>query len=93
MKHRTLAGAVRPIAGLVVFLVSRGAIAEEIVVSNYKVTTNGMPFAIAVEKGYFKDYKANVTGVLSSDGGGTTIRNLLGGKLAYWCAPVVSARA
>jgi len=88
MNHRTSAGAVRFIAGLAVLLAAHGAIAEEIVVSNYKVTTNGMPFAIAVEKGYFKDHKANVTGVLSSDGGGTTIRNLLGGKLAYGEAAV-----
>ncbi len=88
MNHRTLGGAVTLIGALVVLLVSRSAIAEEIVVSNYKVTTNGMPFAIAVEKGYFKDHKANVTGVLSSDGGGTTIRNLLGGKLAYGEAAV-----
>ncbi len=57
--------------------------AEEIVVSNYGVTTNGMPFAVAMEKGFFKEFNANVTGILSSDGGGTTIRNLLGGKLAY----------
>ncbi len=47
-----------------------------------------MPFAVAVEKGYFKDFKADVTGILSSDRGGTTIRNLLGGKLAYGEAAV-----
>jgi len=27
--------------------------AEEIVVSNYGVSANGMPYAIAMEKGYF----------------------------------------
>lgn len=84
MNHRTLTGAI----ALVMLLASRGAPAEEIVVSNYKVTTNGMPFAIATEKGYFKEFKANVTGILSSDGGTTTIRNLLGGKLAYGEAAV-----
>lgn len=57
--------------------------AEEIVVSNYGTGTNGMPFAIALEKGYFKEFNVNVDGILSSDGGGSTIRNLLGGKLAY----------
>jgi NitT/TauT family transport system substrate-binding protein len=62
--------------------------AEQIVVSNYGVTTNGMPFAVAMEKGFFKEFKADVDGVLSSDGGGTTIRNLLGGKLAYGEAAV-----
>ena len=62
--------------------------AEQIVVSNYAVTTNGMPFAVAMERGYFKEFKVDVDGILTSDGGGTTIRNLLGGKLAYGEAAV-----
>ena len=62
--------------------------AEQVVVSNYAVTTNGMPFAVAMEKGYFKEFKVNVDGILTSDGGGTTIRNLLGGKLSYGEAAV-----
>lgn len=57
--------------------------AEEIVASNYGVTVNGMPFAVAKALGYFKQEGADVTGILSSSGGGTTIRNLLGGNLAY----------
>jgi NitT/TauT family transport system substrate-binding protein len=70
-------------------LLSLGAAhAEQIVVSNYGVTTNGMPFAIAREKGYFKEQKVDVDGILTSDGGGTTIRNLLGGKLSYGEAAV-----
>ena len=62
--------------------------AEQIVVSNYAVTTNGMPFAVAMDKGYFKEFKVDVDGILTSDGGGTTIRNLLGGKLSYGEAAV-----
>jgi len=69
-------------------LVLSAARAEQIVVSNYAVTTNGMPFAVAMEKGYFKEFKVDVDGILTSDGGGTTIRNLLGGKLAYGEAAV-----
>lgn len=57
--------------------------AEEIVVSNYGVTVNGMPYAVAKGLGYFEEEGADVTGILSSSGGGTTIRNLLGGSLAY----------
>ena len=67
---------------------SAAARAEQIVVSNYAVTTNGMPFAVAMEKGYFKEFNVQVDGILTSDGGGTTIRNLLGGKLAYGEAAV-----
>ena len=57
--------------------------AEEIVVSNYGVSANGMPYAIALEKGYFKEEGANVTGILSSAGGGTTLRNMLAGNAPY----------
>src|ERR1700751_2963300 len=57
--------------------------AEQIVVSNYGIAANGMPYAVAMEKGFFKDEGADVTGILSSNGGGTTIRNLLGGNLDY----------
>jgi NitT/TauT family transport system substrate-binding protein len=57
--------------------------AEEIVVSNYAQTVNGMPYAVAKGLGYFQQEGANVTGILTSMGGGTTIRNALGGDLAY----------
>jgi NitT/TauT family transport system substrate-binding protein len=56
---------------------------EEIVVSNYGVTVNGMPYAVAQALGYFEEEGADVTGILSSSGGGTTIRNLMGGSLAF----------
>jgi len=64
-------------------LVAGAAQAEQIVVSNYGVSPNGMPFAVAMAKGYFKEFNVDVDGILTSDGGGTTIRNLLGGKLAF----------
>jgi NitT/TauT family transport system substrate-binding protein len=57
--------------------------AEQIVVSNYGIAANGMPYAVAMEKGFFKQEGADVSGILSSNGGGTTIRNLLGGNLDY----------
>ncbi len=78
-----LIGAVWAVAALGACFNPARVAAEQIVVSNYGITTNGMPFAIAMEKGYFKEAGADVTGILSSDGGGTTIRNLLGGDLAY----------
>lgn len=60
-----------------------GQAAEQIVVSNYGIAANGMPYAVAMEKGFFKQEGADVSGILSSNGGGTTIRNLLGGHLSY----------
>jgi NitT/TauT family transport system substrate-binding protein len=69
------------IAVLAVLMSKAGA--EEIVVSNYGVSANGMPFAIAMEKGYFKEEGANVAGIITSAGGGTTLRNMLAGNAPY----------
>src|SRR5262249_29693417 len=70
--------------------------AEEIVVSNYGVAANGMPYAVALAKGFFKQNGADVTGILTSEGGGTTVRTLLGGNLAYGeinlTAPVIAVQ-
>jgi NitT/TauT family transport system substrate-binding protein len=71
------------LAGLVA-LIGVTAGAEEIVVSNYAVSANGMPFGVAMAKGYFKDEGLNITGLISSAGGGTTLRNMLaGGGVPY----------
>jgi hypothetical protein len=50
---------------------------------HHGIAANGMPYAIAMVKGYFKQAGADVSGIISSQGGGTTIRNLIGGKLDY----------
>ena len=63
--------------------VAGGALAEEIVVSNYGVSANGMPFAVAMEKGFFKEEGANVTGIITSAGGGTSLRNMIAGSVPY----------
>jgi NitT/TauT family transport system substrate-binding protein len=74
---------------------ARIAIADDIAIANYGVAMNGMPFAIAISKGYFKEEGApNITGIMTDSGGGTTIRNLTAGDLLYGessLAAVVSA--
>ena len=58
--------------------------AEEIAVGNYGVSANGMPFGVALHKGYFKEEGLNITGLISSAGGGTSLRNMLaGGGVPY----------
>jgi NitT/TauT family transport system substrate-binding protein len=56
--------------------------AEQIAVGNYGSSANGMPFGIALAKGYFKEEGADVTGIVSSEGGGTSVRNAMSG-VAY----------
>jgi NitT/TauT family transport system substrate-binding protein len=42
-----------------------------------------MPYAVALAKDFFKAEGANVTGILTSAGGGTTLRNMLAGSAPY----------
>jgi NitT/TauT family transport system substrate-binding protein len=71
------------VLALLLALAAAPARAEEIVVSNYGVSANGMPYAVALEKGFFKEEGASVTGILTSAGGGTTLRNMLAGNAPY----------
>src|SRR6201987_1010454 len=82
--HRPFAPFARTLLAGLVALIGVTAGAEEIVVSNYAVSANGMPFGVAMAKGYFKDEGLNITGLISSAGGGTTLRNMLaGGGVPY----------
>ncbi len=64
-------------------LMAAPARAEQIVVSNFGVSANGMPYGVARAKGFFKAEGADVTGILTSGGGGTSLRNMLAGGVPY----------
>ena len=64
-------------------LMSAPANAEDIVVTNFGVSANGMPYAVALEKGFFKDEGIKVDNVITSAGGGTTLRNMLAANVAF----------
>lgn len=57
--------------------------AQQIAVGNFGVAANGMPFGVAMDKGYFKDEGIDVTGIITSAGGGTSLRNMLAGGVPY----------
>ena len=78
-------GLARTLAGIALLCsVITHARADDIAVANYGIAMNGMPIVIAVSKGYFKEEGApNITGVLTDNGGGTTVRNLTAGNLVF----------
>jgi NitT/TauT family transport system substrate-binding protein len=77
---RRVVTAVLPLLGLLMTLGM--AEAENIAVGNYGSSANGMPFAVALYKGFFKEEGADVTGIVASQGGGTSVRNAMAG-VAY----------
>ncbi|MGQ0665200.1 MAG: ABC transporter substrate-binding protein [Pseudomonadota bacterium] len=59
------------------------AAAEEISVTHWGALMYGTPYAVAMEKGFFRQAGVEITGILTSKGGGTTVRNVLAGGLPY----------
>jgi NitT/TauT family transport system substrate-binding protein len=59
------------------------ASAEKLVISQYGKLTGTLPWAIALKKGFFKEEGLNIDDIVSSSGGGTSLRNMLAGDLPY----------
>jgi len=61
----------------------RAAPADQISVTHWGILMYGVPYAVAMEKGFFKEGGVDIDGILTSKGGGTTVRNVLAGGLPY----------
>ncbi|MGI4951427.1 MAG: ABC transporter substrate-binding protein [Janthinobacterium lividum] len=55
--------------------------AENITVTHWGGQFYGVPYAVAMDKGFFKKEGVDVTGILTAAGGGTAVRNTLAGGL------------
>ena len=71
------------VAGGVAALAAPLARADEISVTHWGALMYGVPYAVAMDKGFFKKAGIDITGILTSKGGGTTVRNVLAGGLPY----------
>jgi NitT/TauT family transport system substrate-binding protein len=63
--------------------VSAPARAETITVTHWGSAFYGAPYAVAMAKGFFKKHGVDITGILTSAGGGTSVRNTLAGDLPF----------
>jgi len=62
---------------------SSGARAETITVTHWGGQFYGVPYAVAMEKGFFRKNGVDVTGILTAAGGGTAVRNTLAGGIPF----------
>ncbi|MFO1197490.1 MAG: ABC transporter substrate-binding protein [Burkholderiaceae bacterium] len=69
--------------GLAALAASASARAEDIVVTHYGSLLYGLPYAIALDKGWFKEAGVDVKGILTSKGGGTSVRNMMAGDTLF----------
>lgn len=76
----------RVVLGFAVFfavILSFSVRAETIVASHYGFLFNTAPIAVAIERGEFKKRGVDITDVISSAGGGTTMRNQIASGSGY----------
>ena len=71
------------VAAALVVGVSAPAMADSITVTHWGSAFYGAPYAVAMEKGFFKAHGVDITGILTSNGGGTSVRNTLAGDLPF----------
>ncbi|MDB5544091.1 MAG: transporter substrate-binding protein [Hyphomicrobiales bacterium] len=60
-----------------------GAQAVEISVTQWGASLYGIPFAVGMEEGQFKKAGVDITGIIGSAGGGTSVRNILASDTPY----------
>ena len=70
-------------AALTLLIAAPARAQYQIVVTNFGVSANGMPFAVAMDKGFFKAEGIDVNGIITSAGGGTTMRNMMAAGVPY----------
>lgn len=83
LKRRVILAAVLAVvvAGAMTF--SSASQAFQLAISQYGRVTATLPWAVAIEKGYFDDAGIKIDQVIAGAGGGTTLRNVLASDLPY----------
>lgn len=81
------------VAAATLTLFGQAARADEISVTQWGTSLYGLPYAVALDKGLFKKAGIDITGILGSGGGGTTVRNILASDPPYGEVAVAAALA
>lgn len=84
-KGKTLArvSLILSLAAAIVVWKAPAARAETITVTHWGGQFYGAPYAVAMDKGFFKKNGVDVTGILTAAGGGTAVRNTLAGGIPF----------
>jgi NitT/TauT family transport system substrate-binding protein len=76
-------GFVLGLAAAILAWKSPPAQAETITVTHWGGQFYGVPYAVAMDKGFFKKNGVDVAGILTAAGGGTAVRNTLAGGIPF----------
>jgi NitT/TauT family transport system substrate-binding protein len=64
-------------------VISSSSRAYQLTISQYGRVTATLPWAVAMEKGFFDEAGVKIDEVIAGAGGGTTLRNVLASNLPY----------
>lgn len=95
MKRKCNVSVLMPVLAFGLAMASPAA-AEDLLVTQYKNDPSGASYAIALEKGYFKQHGVDITGVVAGAGGGSSVRAAMATPLGFGdvtAAPVIAAAA
>ena len=70
-------------AGLAITAIAWPAHAEKLTVTQYGRVLATLPWAVALEKGMFKEAGLDIDGITAGSGGGTSVRNVLASGLPF----------
>ena len=59
------------------------ALAEDVLITQYKADPSGAPYGVGINKGFFKQAGVDITGVISGEGGGSSVRATIASDLGY----------
>jgi NitT/TauT family transport system substrate-binding protein len=59
------------------------AAADDLLVTQYRADPSGAPYGIALAKGFFAKAGVDITGIISGDGGGASVRSAMASSLGY----------
>lgn len=90
---RTRAGSLAAAGLCAALLAAPAAAQQQLTVTHYGVALYGVPFAVAMEEGFFAEEGVEIEGVLTGQGGGTTVRNTLASGLPYGEAGLAAVMA
>jgi NitT/TauT family transport system substrate-binding protein len=59
------------------------AVAEDLLVTQYKADPSGAAYGVALAKGFFAKAGVDITGIISGDGGGSSVRSAMASDLGF----------
>lgn len=83
LHHKNSIAAIAACISALCIAASSPAKSEDLLVTQYKADPSGAPYGVAIDKGFFKKAGVDITGVISGEGGGASVRAVMASNLGF----------